>query len=239
MKSSTLSRPAAAESDASNTSDTDILAAVRNGDTLRFAVLVRRHNERLYRIGIGCLRRADLVEDAMQSTWIHAFHRLPAFDGRAAFSTWLSRIMINECLMHLRRTRREERTRLAVESDPLLAHLDTTDAGRQADAGEAHSLMEHCIAGLPDEYRLVYVLREIQELGTDETAGIVGISPANVRVRLCRARERLKQALLASAAGRELFRFTAVRCGPFTARVMRQIQTLSVVPAPAGRQQTA
>lgn len=211
------------------------LAAVRSvirGDKEMFRVIVQRYNPQLYRVGMAYLRDHALAEDAMQGAYLKAFTNLCRFKGTAAFSTWLTRIMINECLMMLRR---EKRFRL----EPLTDHearLDqeamTEPARDTLHAAEMKALLEHAIQKLPRIHRSVYLLREVQHLSTAGTAACLGLSAANVKVCLHRAREGLKAELLNSTAGLELFDYPAAHCDPMTARVMATILSATAEASP-------
>lgn len=199
-------------------SDLAAVDEVCRGNREMFEVLVRRHNQQLFRIGIAYLRDHAQAEDAMQNTYLKAFINLGRFERTASFSTWITRIMINECLMSLRR-----RKRVAEKSLELLADAEQSAAPQ----GEAHlnlkemkTLLEKAIGRLPCKFRAIYMLREVQQMTTAEAAACLGISQESAKVTLHRARERLKLELMKSAAGLELFPYTARYCDPFTARVM-------------------
>ncbi len=204
-------------------SDDQAISEVLRGNREMFEVLVRRHNQLLYRIGVGFLRRHEAVEDAMQNSYLKAFLNLGRFHRDAAFSTWLSRIMINECLMQLRRERatREE----SWEARPIPEPVDDKIRAGLAELtlSEMKTLLENSINGLPRRYRSVYLLRDVQQLTTAETAAALGITPQNVKVLLHRAREKLKARLLENAAGAEIFPYHAPHCNRMTARVMAAV----------------
>ena len=203
-------------------SDADAAAEVVRGNREMFEVIVRRHNQRLYRVGMAYLRNHALVEDAMQNSYLKAFLHLGRFRGAAAFATWLTRIMINECLMLLRRHGRESNPPLDLDHDRD-PESPTPGAAEQITLREMKHALEQAIQTLPRNYRAVYMLREVQQLSTAETAACLGLSPAGVKVTLHRARERLKAILLETAAGAELFSYPAAFCDPLTARVMRAV----------------
>lgn len=194
------------------------------GNREMFEVIVRRYNERLYRIGISYLRDHGDAEDAMQNAYVKAFLNLRKFNRASSFGTWLTRIMINECLMIRRRPRREAAMSDEVEQNGT-ATLPASAAELQAK--EMKLILEQAIRRLPQRYRVVYVLREVQQLSTEETAQALGLSTQNVKVTLHRARERLKTELLQSAAGTELFAYAARWCDPMTTRVMRAVSGLA------------
>ncbi|HTZ21436.1 MAG TPA: sigma-70 family RNA polymerase sigma factor [Opitutaceae bacterium] len=205
----------------SNCSDETALADVARGNREMFEVIVRRYNERLYRVGMAYLRNHALAEDAMQNAYLKAFLHLGEFRGAAAFATWLTRIMINECLTIRRRHRGQ--VELSLDGEQAEMPSEIPSAPDQATAKDMKIFLEKAIAELPRKYRTVYVLREVQQLTTAETAKCLGRSAASVKVDLHRARARLKTALLKSAAGVELFGYPAQYCDPMTARVMQAV----------------
>jgi RNA polymerase sigma-70 factor (ECF subfamily) len=218
-------------------SDLEAIAAVTRGDREVFEVIVRRYNQMLFRVGMAYLRNHAQVEDAMQNAYVKAFLNLKKFERSAAFSTWLTRIMINECLMTLRRQKSRPEAALADdtaasdEGDVVVHHAFGAQASDSAASDhvnlkEMTALLEQAIAALPRKYRTVYVLREVQQLNTAEVAAALGVSVASVKVDLHRARERLKAELLKTAAGNELFSYPARYCDPMTGRVMGAIAGL-------------
>ncbi len=223
--------PAPPGTQAAAVGDLEAVDEVLRGNREMFEVIVRRYNPRLYRVGVAYLRDHAKAEDAMQNAYVSAFLHLSRFDRSASFGTWLTRIMINECLMALRRER-------ARPSEPL----DETDDGNACVAAvttdtiqitEMKALLEKAIAALPQNYRAVYVLREVQQLTTAETAAALGISQESVKVLLHRARARLKELLLKSAAAVELFPYPAEYCDPMTQRVLRLILAIADPRSPS------
>jgi RNA polymerase sigma-70 factor, ECF subfamily len=202
-------------------SDLDAIAEVARGNREMFEVVVRRYNQPLYRVGMAYLRDHALAEDAMQNAYLKAFLHLGSFQRSAAFSTWLMRIMINECLMMLRR--RKNTPEQPVGAVVPETAEPTEGAAEQLNAREMKNLLEQTVAALPRNYRAVYLLRDVQQLSTFEAARCLGISTASVKVLLHRARERLKAELLKTAAGAELFAYPAQFCDPMTSRVMRTV----------------
>lgn len=206
--------------------DNDAIDAVTGGQREMFEVIVRRYNAQLFRVGMAYLRDHAQTEDAMQNTYLKAFTHLHRFKKNATFRTWLTRIMINECLMFLRTKRRfsmetindDDRT-----TEPEAFVVPPEDPVHQE---EIRTLLEKVIHSLPRIHRAIYVLREVQHFSTAETAECLGISESNVKVTLHRARARLKSALLKSAAGIELFDYSARYCDPMTRRIMRKVLEL-------------
>lgn len=203
--------------------DLVVVDKVVSGNREMFEVIVRRYNTQLFRVGIAYLQNHAQTEDAIQNAYLKAFLHLPRFRGTAAFGTWLTRIMINECLMMLR-----SRKGLVMENiDNWDSRQDheafAVPAADPVDGEEMKAILEQAVQALPRLHRAVYLLREVQHLTTAETAQCLGLSRENVKVCLHRAREGLKSRLLQSAAAVELFEYPAAYCDPMTAKVMQAV----------------
>jgi RNA polymerase sigma factor (sigma-70 family) len=203
-------------------SDLDAVNAVIGGHREMFEVIVRRYNPQLYRVGMAYLRDHAQAEDAMQNTYLKAFLHLDRFRRSAGFGTWLTRIMINECLMLLRAKKRFHMETLDENGAAKLAAFVAPPADTLHQE-ELKAALERAVQTLPRTQRSVYVLREVQHLSTAETAECLGLSRENVKVILHRAREALKADLLKGATRVELFDYPARYCDPLTARVMNKI----------------
>jgi RNA polymerase sigma-70 factor (ECF subfamily) len=208
-------------------SDAEAVRGVIAGNRDMFEVIVRRYNTQLYRIGMAYLRDHAQSEDAMQNAYLKAFLNLRRFHGNSAFATWLTRIMINECLMILR-----SKKRFIMETiDDNESHSEIEDfaipAPEVVSRHDIKAILEQTIQSLPRVHRAVYLMRDVQQLSIAETAKCLGMSTANVKVSLHRAREGMKAELLKSAAGVELFEYSAKHCDPMTARVMAKVRTAS------------
>ena len=207
-------------------SDADVVARVRAGERALFEVLVRRHDRRVYRAVRAILRDEDEVEDAMQQAWVQAYLHLGAFQGNAAFSTWLVRIAANEALQRLRKSRPFAPVPVREDEEDTMAPGE--DPEERAAGREAIRLLEQAVDALPPHHRLVFVLREVEGLSTAETAAALGIAEDAAKVRLHRARAALHSALeetLGEAAA-DAFPFHAPRCDRIVARVMEAIAGL-------------
>jgi RNA polymerase sigma-70 factor (ECF subfamily) len=207
-------------------SDEQIVAQVLEGHTALFEILMRRHNERLYRAARAIVRDDREAEDVMQQAYVNAYAHLRQFDHRAKFSTWLTRIAVNESLALTKRQGRsepfDEETTQAGEAIMFRAQPDPE---RQAFARELGALLESAVDALPDGNREVFVLREIEGLSTAETAGCLGVSEDVIKTRLSRARAALRRELLerAGLAASNAFRFERPRCDRIVAAVMARI----------------
>jgi RNA polymerase sigma-70 factor, ECF subfamily len=199
-------------------SDEVIVARILQGETLLFEVLMRRHNQRIYRAIRSVIHDDSECEEVMQESYVRAFEHLAQFEGRAMFSTWLTRIAVNEAIkrsiargkldpMDLEDFEGENRVMLARYAN---SHTPET----QAATSELASLLEQSILALPIAYRTVLVLRDLEEMSTADTAQALALSDANVKVRLHRAHEMLRSELMerAGASSAGAFLFHATRC---------------------------
>ena len=199
--------------------DQDVIDRVLAGDVQLFELLMRRHNERVYRAVRSILRDEAEAEDAMQAAYLHAYSHLRDFESRAAFSTWLTRIAIHEALGRKRRSlRRVTEEEIDVESDDRSPEQDAQDA-------ENRKLLAKAIDELPEHFRTVFVLREVQQLSVEETAAVLEIVPQTVKTRLHRARKLLRASLLESLP--RALPFEAPRCDRVVAAVLEKIGNLS------------
>src|SRR5690242_1129734 len=196
--------------------DEDIVARVLEGQTALFEVLMRRHNERIYRAARAILRDDREAEDVMQQAYVNAYAHLRQFDGRAAFATWLTRIAVHEALARVRRRGRFETLdpeTLPIQESPMPS-ASRPDPEREAISSEMASFVEAAIERLPELMREVFVLREVQGLDTAETAASLDISADAVKTRLSRAKALLRRDLFerAGLAAPLAFRFHQSRC---------------------------
>jgi RNA polymerase sigma factor (sigma-70 family) len=198
-----------------------VIRDIRNGDNTAYEKIMRRYNQQLYRIGVAYLGAEDLVEDVMQNTYLKAWYHLPQFKADAAFSTWLIRIMINECKQAIRRKDKERTAyRKWVQDKNAVYDQDIQKSLMQKEMKE---MMQQAILQLPLKYRTVFICREVEQLSTEETATCLEISIQNVKVRLLRAKAMIRKELLQSLQGQELFEFFAPRCDKVVSGVMQQI----------------
>jgi RNA polymerase sigma-70 factor, ECF subfamily len=206
--------------------DGEVVRRVRAGEIALFEVLMRRHDQRVYRTVRAILRDEDEAEDAVQQAWIKAYLHLGELEGTAALSTWLVRIAANEALGRLRRRSRFAPVTEARREETMDAAAE--DPEERAAAREAIHLVERAVDRLPATYRAVFMLREVEGLSTTETAVALGIAEDATKVRLHRARAMLRRTLseLADRAVSEAFPFLAPRCNRIVASVMAAIARL-------------
>ena len=229
--------PASAAAAGAPLDDAGLLAWVRSGEAAAFETLMRRYNRRLYRVARSLLRDASDAEDALQEAYLGAFRSLPAFRGQASLATWLTRIVVNECMGRLRRRARRDNIVpiLAAharppsdedmfDEEPSAVEEDTPD--RALLRAEMRALLERCIDELPQDFRAVFVMRSVEDLSVDETAQCLGIPEATVRTRHFRARSLLRESIARDlrVAEHEVFDFDGARCDRIVARVLATVR---------------
>jgi RNA polymerase sigma-70 factor (ECF subfamily) len=208
--------------------DEDIVTRVLAGETGMFEIIMRRHNQLLYRVARAILRNDGEAEDVMQDAYVRAYEHLDQFAGRAKFATWLTRIAVHEALARQHRgTRYQELEPMSEQDgDPMdrFASL-APNPEQQASNSEVRRLLEEAIENLPDAYRTIFILRDVEDMSTTDTADVLEITEDNVKVRLHRARALLRKNLYARAGmeRKDAFNFHAVRCDRVVKNVFERI----------------
>jgi RNA polymerase sigma-70 factor (ECF subfamily) len=214
-------------------SDVEVVRRVRDGETALFEILMRRYNQRLYRIARAILKDDGETEDAMQQAYLNAYANLEQFAEKASFSTWLTKIAVYEALARSRRHGAAERHTVSESSEEAISHTPTRapDPEHQAFATELRRLLESAVDSLQQHHRIVFMLRAIEGLSTAESAESLGISEDNVKTRLSRARALLRDHLLArtGAATSGAFQFHLSRCNRVVAGVLERIAAARAV----------
>jgi len=207
--------------------DDEVVRRVLDGDVALMEILMRRYNQRLFRAVRSIVKDDSQVEDIVQEAYVRAYEHLSQFEGRAKFSTWLTKIAIYEAYARLRRFDHQNVDSISeLEEKGLYMNSNERDPERQTFDGEIKLLLERAFDVLPADYRSVFMLREIEGLSTAETAECLEISEENVKTRLHRARESLQRELYAAAGAtaKTAFQFLGARCDQVVARVMARIQ---------------
>lgn len=209
--------------DAQSWSDEEVVQRVLGGEKALFEILMRRHNQRIYRVVRGILNNDAEAEDVMQEAYVRSYQHLATFEGRSSFITWLTRIAMHEAFARVQRLR----TLTPLEADeqrPLLVDAAHSPEGNVATM-ELHNALESAISSLPQKYRSVIIMRDVEEMTTAETATVLDISEDAVKVRLHRAHGMVRRALYRQSGEhvRELFAFPATRCDRVVAAVLARI----------------
>jgi RNA polymerase sigma-70 factor (ECF subfamily) len=206
--------------------DAEVIARVLEGETALFEILMRRYNQRIYRAIRAIVRDESDAEDVMQQTYINAFAHLRQFAGRSQFPTWLTRIAINEALLRVR----PKPVAIGGLEDDGAREIESPmpNPEQMAVASELSRVVEGEIGALPEAYRTVIMLREVEGLSTAETAECLSEHEDVVKTRLSRARAMLRDNLYKRAGlGMEsLFTFGHARCDRVVAAVLEKVTTL-------------
>jgi RNA polymerase sigma-70 factor (ECF subfamily) len=212
--------------------DRALVERARNRDGAAVRLIMQRHNRRLYRVARGVLNDAE-AEDVVQEAYVRAFTHLDGFRGEAQFSTWLTRIALNEALGRLRRLRTtvdlKDIDTINDQGEARVIYLPSarqdSDPEAAAARAEVRRLLERAMDELPAPFRMVLVLRDIEEMSTEETAAHLGLRPETVKTRLHRARRLLRQSLdrTLSSAVRDVFPCAGARCARITEAVLDRL----------------
>ena len=228
----TIAKLAAATGE--DNSDESIIARVRAGDTAAYEIIMRRYNQRLYRVARAILRDSGEAEDVMQETYVRAYQHLHQFAGESAFSVWLTRIAVNEAL---RRLRQRKRISQLDEHDfqefdthqesPMDIAADSPNPEQCASNREGTRVLEEAIMDLPYQFRTVVMMRDIEQLSTADTAAALGLTQENVKVRLHRGHAMMRSWLFARLGenSRSAFGFLGDRCDFVVHSVLARIQS--------------
>lgn len=203
--------------------DEEVARRVLAGEVELFELLLRRYNQRLFRVARGVVGSDAEAEDVLQDAWVRAFEHLADFRGEARLATWLSRITVHEAFARLRRGKRL--VALSPEAEGRLAASATAGPEAEALTGELRHALERAVAALPPLYRGVFLLREVEGLSTLETAQSLELTVAVVKVRLHRGKALLRRELATrlEVTTRKVFGFDGERCDRAVARVFARL----------------
>ncbi len=210
--------------------DEEVAARVLAGEKELYEIIMRRHNPRMFRISRAYVDDGDEAEDVVQQAYINAYEHLSSFEGRSRFSTWLIRIVIREAMARARKKGRsvpleEEFSRDGSGSEGREVQVATTENPEATVMNEElRTVLERTIDELPLKYRSVFVMREVDQMSIEETSESLGISAANVKVRLNRAKEMLKRRIGTVYHGAGVYHFDLVRCDRIVANVLSRVK---------------
>ncbi|MHC2991015.1 RNA polymerase subunit sigma24 [Pontibacter sp. HJ8] len=212
-------------SEKSRATDAEVVARVLEGEKELYELLMRRYNQTLYRTVRSYLKEEQDTEDAMQDTYLAAYEKLYQFRHDARFSTWLIRIGINVALGKLR-----ERKKFAPAPEPtetphdnypyLLTQSNFMNPENMAIRKEVKQLLEQAIDRMPEKYRVIYTLLEVEGMSSHEVTQCLDISESNAKVRLHRAKSMLKDSLYKLSISQDVFEYGYKRCDAMVERVM-------------------
>lgn len=207
--------------------ETEIIRRILNGEKALYEIIVRRFNPYLYKVGRSYNYHHEDTQDLIQETFIDAYKHLSQFEGRSEFRTWLIRIMLNNCYRKKGKAgfTSEIMQELNDQAQPLFTNADT-DTEKMVQNRELGQIIENALGKMPYDYRMAFSLREISGLPVAETASLLQISEANVKVRVNRAKTMLRREIEKTYSASELFEFNLVYCDRIVAQVMKQIEAL-------------
>lgn len=201
-----------------------IIARIIGGEQHLYEKLIRKYNSRMYRISMSIINDNEEAEDIMQIAYINAYRHLANYKQQSSFATWLTRILINESLLHKKRKLKKNEVRM--ETIFIDEHQETplSELVRK----ELKDILEQAVAALPEKYRLVFVMREVQGMSTNETVEVLAIGESNVKIRLARAKEMLRAVLSKTWKPEQVYEFNLIRCDVIVGHVMGEIKQHSL-----------
>lgn len=225
--------------------DQEIVTRVRAGDTGLYEIIMRRYNQRLFRVTRAILRDESEAEDVIQDAYVRAYQHLDQFAGHAPFSVWLTRIAVHEALRRLQQRKRSQQFEesgqdedgfmnssrngsMTSTADAAIAET-SPDPEQRAAIAEMGRLLEEAVLDLPAPYRTVIMLRDIEELSTSETAAVLELTEENVKVRLHRGRALVRDHLFARVGPscKSAFPFMGANCDRVVLGVFGRLRELN------------
>lgn len=215
--------------DVTKFSDSEVVEHVLAGEKELFELLLRRYNQLVFRVVRSYLNSEDDTRDTMQEAYVKAYIKLSQFKHEASFSTWLIRIAINEALQEIRKKKRLVNNYGEIENlDSVFQLSDTTamNPEKQLIKSENKTLIEAAVDRLPEKYRVVFVLQQVEGLSNSEIAECLQITDSNVKVRLHRAKKLLKEEMFRKTHDASIFEFGNEKCDAMVKAVMERIKDL-------------
>jgi RNA polymerase sigma factor (sigma-70 family) len=208
--------------------DTEIIQKIINGEIALFEILIRRNNALLYKTGRSYGYNHEDTQDLMQDTFINAYVSLSKFKNQSSFKTWIIKIMLNNCYHKQKKFsfKYETSNTINEKSVPMFSNNKHTDATNEVVNRELNHVIEKSLEQIPNEYRMVFSLREITGLNVAETAETLNISESNVKVRLNRAKSMLRKQIENKYTAADIFDFNLIYCDAMVSRVMNAINKL-------------
>jgi RNA polymerase sigma-70 factor, ECF subfamily len=207
--------------------DEEVVDRVRAGETALYEIILRRYNQRLYRVARAIVKDDSEAEDVMQAAYVLAYEKLHQFAGRSPFAAWLTKITVHEALGRLRRNKKLDQLDCSGDDGEFFVEPATKSPDPEAATSQAEMtrILEETLLTLPQQYRAVLMLRDIEEMNTAETAEALELSEDNVKVRLHRGRALLRRQIFARVGARtkNAFPFMGERCDRVVRNVLRAL----------------
>ena len=210
-------------------SEIELINRIIKGENELFEILIRRNNPYLYKLGMSYAYRHEDVEDLMQEAFIAAYLNLEKFEARSSFKTWITRIMLNQCYQKAQKLSFKFEKANDVLNEKTTAMFESnqsTDTYRSVLNNELSNVIVGALTSIPLEYRMVFSLRELNGMSTAETAETLDISETNVKVRLNRAKQMLREKVEKMYTPEDIFEFNLIYCNKIVSGVMKAISKL-------------
>jgi len=209
-------------------SDNEIISRVLKGEKGLYTNIVRKYNQRLYRVGMSIINDDAEVEDVMQVAYIKAYENLGKFEFKSTFSTWITKILINESLLRLKKRKRSLNINYEMIDTKISQNhpVDSQTPLMNVVNSELKVILEKAIQQLPEKYRTIFIMREIEDMNIAETRECLDLSETNVKVRLNRAKAMLKNSLAKYYHKEDILNFHLSRCDRIVENVMKQIELM-------------
>ena len=207
--------------------DAEIINKILAGESKLYELLIRRNNPFLYRIGRSYNYTHHDTEDLMQETYINAFYSLPKFQSKSTFKTWIIRIMLNNCYQKSRKSSYKnenpvEEIKIEKNTPMFQNHTNTEKSILNKELGH---VLENALNKIPEDYRVIFTLRELNGLNVAEASEVANISETNVKARLSRAKTMLRSEIEKMYSPEDIYEFNLVYCDRMVERVMATINT--------------
>ncbi|MEP6513648.1 MAG: RNA polymerase sigma factor [Parafilimonas sp.] len=203
-----------------NLSDKETLRRMLAGEKYLYENIMRKYNQRLYRISMSIVNDSEEARDIVQASYIKAYEHLSGFKYKSDFGTWLIRILINESLLRLRRKKRVEQLKV----HELKPTSNSESPLQKVINKEITNVLEKALTQLPGKYRIIFIMREVETMSVRETMEALNISESNVKVRLNRAKEMLRNLLTKYYKTKDLYDFDEPRCDEVVKNVLTNIE---------------
>ena len=208
--------------------DSEVIQKIAEGDSRSYEIIIRRYNPFLYRIGRTYHYDHGDTEDLMQETFVQAYFSLPRFEHRSSFKTWLTRIMLNNCYQKKQKLRYQKEVlpgNTIYENTRPLFHQPSNTEKIMVNKELGH-VLENALHHIPEDYRIVFTLRELNGLSVADTTEALQISESNVKVRLNRAKKMLRTEIEKMYSTEDIYEFNLVYCDRIVERVMSEVMTV-------------
>jgi RNA polymerase sigma-70 factor (ECF subfamily) len=211
-------------------SEAELIQKIVEGEIKLYEIVIQRFNSYLYKVGRSYSFNHEDTQDLMQDTYIDAFVNLPKFESRSTFKTWIIKIMLNNCFRKRQRWSSKNifTTEINEKSTPMFSNNQHIDTNKAVINGELNDVIENALLQIPIDYRMTFILREVNGLNIAETADTLNISETNVKVRLNRAKAMLRKEVEKSYSAEDIFEFNLIHCGAMVENVMTKLKYLNL-----------